>query len=774
MTEKTKGICRICGGDFTLTANGRIRSHGPVGDRCGGGSDLPREDAPQDQAATASDAARARIAAGPSNGPNQHRAPLPTGQPRPSWAGVQPFHDQQPPTDQEIRDAEAALASGNAPYEVEQAAYNILDAAPLTDPDEASFWNGTAPGEQPDEADAWLASSGDDAADSGGPSRWFPSRYDGDCAECFAHFEAGEEIRRTEDGGYQGRECCGDDLDGQLEETEHKARPKAVQRKVPLVGGRYVMPHPDNPSKAFRGSRVTGWIKAASDHFALSLWQQRAVLVGLTQDPGLLEAVASLVADGAARGDRPDVVVKKAKDVLNVLAEKAKSAAGTSERSAKGTALHKWAEQVDAGRTLLDDVPPEHREDVRAHVVGLAAAGIEPVPHLMERTVAVVELGIMGTFDAVVRMPDGLYRMADSKTGSLEYNRDEIEAQLAVYARGANAHGIAQYSGEGDPKDWQNWTWVPLTDENGAQIRVEEDWGVVLHLPQGQAQMQPYRVGLEAGWRTALLCREIKANQRAKHLFAPLPVPDQDDAPDGAGDALAARVLAQAGIATAPVPGNPPETPRKAGAPQTAHTPSGPPRDWGKEMARVGSRDAAMELWIQARDAGFPQSELDAYAQEAKRVLAKLAEPTVPPVHERSWEADFSLVTTQEQAEALYQEARDAGMPAEDLEHCSRVAQAVLGVRAPAPEEHDWQVLFCAVQDRDEAVALWGRAQSAGVAAEDMAVLGAIAKAVLVADRDGARETYNALAAHTAAGRLSRERLEGLLAYMQKRVPAGS
>jgi hypothetical protein len=721
MTEKTKGICRICGGDFSLTANGRIRSHGPVGDRCGGGSDLPREDAPEP----------------PQGDPNPHRAPLPTGQPKPqpNWDGVMPFGGivSRPISQQDVRDAEDILTGryGEAPDDVQRSAAGLLAeaGAPLYDPDEASFWNGTAPGEQPDEADAWLASSGDDAADSSGPRPWFPGRYDGDCTECFAHFEAGEEIRRTEDGGYQGRECCGEDLDGQLEEIKHKARPKAVQRKVPLVGGRYVMPHPDNPSKAFRGSRVTGWIKAASDHFALSLWQQRAVLVGLTQDPGLLEAVVRLVADGAARGDRPDVVVKKAKDVLNVLAEKAKSAAGTSERSAKGTALHKWAEQVDAGRTLLDDVPPEHREDVRAHVVGLAAAGIEPVPHLMERTVAVVELGIMGTFDAVVRMPDGLYRIADSKTGSLEYNRDEIEAQLAVYARGANAHGIAQYSGEGDPKDWQNWTWVPLTDASGQQIRVEEDWGVVLHLPQGQAQMQPYRVGLEAGWRTALLCREIKANQRAKHLFAPLPVPDQDDAPDGAGDALAARVLAQAGIATAPVPvpespatpGNPPETPRKADVPQTAHTPSGPPRDWGKEMARVGSRDAALDLWQQAKDAGVLPASLDDLAEHAKRVLAKLAEPPQPP-----------------------------------------------------PEEHDWQVLFCAVQDRQEAVALWGRAQSAGVADGDMAVLGAIAKAVLVADRDGAREAYNALAAHTAAGRLSRERLEGLLAYMQKRVPAGS
>jgi hypothetical protein len=107
-------------------------------------------------------------------------------------------------------------------------------------------------------------------------------------------------------------------------------------------------------------------------------------------------------------------------------------------------------------------------------------------------------------------------------------------------------------------------------------------------------------------------------------------------------------------------------------------------------------------------------------------------------------------------------------------EHAKRVLAKLAEPPQPPPEEHDWQVLFAAVRDRQEAVALWDRAQAAGVAGEDMAVLGAIAKAVLVTDRDGAREAYNGLAAHTAAGRLSRERLEGLLAYMQKRVPAGS
>jgi hypothetical protein len=41
MSDKPTGTCQVCGEVKTLTANGRIRSHGPVKNRCGGGSDFP-------------------------------------------------------------------------------------------------------------------------------------------------------------------------------------------------------------------------------------------------------------------------------------------------------------------------------------------------------------------------------------------------------------------------------------------------------------------------------------------------------------------------------------------------------------------------------------------------------------------------------------------------------------------------------------------------------------------------------------------------------------
>jgi hypothetical protein len=40
-------------------------------------------------------------------------------------------------------------------------------------------------------------------------SRPFTANWDGDCAECGASFDAGDEIRYNDDGDLIGEECCG-------------------------------------------------------------------------------------------------------------------------------------------------------------------------------------------------------------------------------------------------------------------------------------------------------------------------------------------------------------------------------------------------------------------------------------------------------------------------------------------------------------------------------------------------------------------------------------
>lgn len=44
-----------------------------------------------------------------------------------------------------------------------------------------------------------------------GPGPWFEARYGGECSNCFAGFTPGDIIRADGQGGYELRECCGDD-----------------------------------------------------------------------------------------------------------------------------------------------------------------------------------------------------------------------------------------------------------------------------------------------------------------------------------------------------------------------------------------------------------------------------------------------------------------------------------------------------------------------------------------------------------------------------------
>lgn len=40
---------------------------------------------------------------------------------------------------------------------------------------------------------------------------WFESKYHGTCSNCFDDFDEGDEIRADGQGGWEARQCCGDD-----------------------------------------------------------------------------------------------------------------------------------------------------------------------------------------------------------------------------------------------------------------------------------------------------------------------------------------------------------------------------------------------------------------------------------------------------------------------------------------------------------------------------------------------------------------------------------
>lgn len=508
---RTTGTCRECGKEgITLTADGLVRVHGPRDERCEGSGKLPDTGDADVSAGPGSspeaDAARARIAAGPSAGPNPYRPPLPTDQPSSAPADPSPEDDYRRFRAVSVRTREDAatlyqeLVQDGLHRDFLAELAQIMAAA-LVPADEASEFVAT-----------------DAAEPEPGPGNWFPARFDGDCDGCGADFGEGEDIRADGKGGWQGRECCGE---GQSARSEV---PRTVRHKVPIEAGRYRMPHPQTGRK-WAGTRVTTFVKRASDHMALKLWEMRCEAVGFVLRPDLLAQVAALV---AGREDEASAVVKESRVVLDRLADQAKDSAGAKNRARHGTVLHKHVEEVNAGRRAVAGVPEAYRSDVEVYAATLAAAGIRAIPHLVECTTALVQLSVMGTWDIILELSDGTYAVGDVKTGDLTYGQAEIATQMGVYARGGNETGYAAWDGYGDPRQWDSWGWRKLEEADGRPIVLREDIGIVIHIPYGKDTCTLYEVDLDTGWRGAQLCAQVRDWQKVKSTMVPLPVPDPE------------------------------------------------------------------------------------------------------------------------------------------------------------------------------------------------------------------------------------------------------
>lgn len=315
-------------------------------------------------------------------------------------------------------------------------------------------------------------------------------------------------------------------------------------------------------------TRATTFNKSASDSMALNDWGKRNVLIG-----------ASL---------RPDVVAKAhglthetGKGKLMSLVAELETAAGAKVSAQQGTDIHELTERWDGGQLARKDVPAMYWDTIALYDSALRAAGLSPVPGLIERTVFVEDFGgIVGTFDRVyLHKASGQYVIGDVKTGkTLAYGMDEIETQEWIYAAGINRYGVY---------DWNTDTWrtpkhataVPGHPDN---LTVSEEWGVVIHLPvQGPdaGTCKLVRADLQRGKRHAQVCHDVRVDRANK------PKPEPWDAS-----------LLGAG--------------RKV--------------NWDEEFANVRDTAHAGRLWEAARAAGVTGPELDRLVQLAQQRLREL------------------------------------------------------------------------------------------------------------------------------------------------------
>jgi hypothetical protein len=240
--------------------------------------------------------------------------------------------------------------------------------------------------------------------------------------------------------------------------------------------GRYLLPDP-NTGREIPWTRVTTLAKTLSDQYGLTKWQCRMVTKGIAARPDLYALAAATPIDDKATLDR--------------LVDDAKEAAAASSGARLGSALHSFTEQLDAGEQV--EVPAPWDKDVAAYQQTLHQAGIIIDPAHIERIVVVPELGVAGTFDRILTIPDtDAPVVGDLKTGKdLSYGWGEIAIQLAIYA---NAKLM----------------WDPTAGRYEPMPPMNRSDAIVIHLPVGQAKCDLYWVDIAAGWDAAQQCAAVR------------------------------------------------------------------------------------------------------------------------------------------------------------------------------------------------------------------------------------------------------------------------
>jgi hypothetical protein len=328
--------------------------------------------------------------------------------------------------------------------------------------------------------------------------------------------------------------------------------------------------------------RVTTFVKAASDQNALTDWAKRNVLMGASLRPDIVAKAHGLKHET----DRAE---------LMSLVGELETAAGAKVSADIGILIHEFTERLDGDPSFtIESVPAQYRPAVLLYAETLRAAGLRPVPGLIERTTYVPDFGgVVGTLDRVYyHERSGQYLIGDVKTGkTLKYGMDEIEAQEAIYARGVNGNGVY---------DWNTNTWYPPhsygdSPEHGPwQVpKVSEDWGVVVHMPvQGDdaGKCLLVRADLQRGWAHAKVCHIVREERSAK----PKPEAWSDDLLDPA----------------------PSPDPALRGV------------RWSHAFSRAESREELSELYVDAKAAGVKGLELQNLVSMGQRWLKQIGDPS--------------------------------------------------------------------------------------------------------------------------------------------------
>jgi hypothetical protein len=235
-----------------------------------------------------------------------------------------------------------------------------------------------------------------------------------------------------------------------------------------------------------RCSRPSNWGKELDDENALVNWKLDRAIEGTARDPALQARAVAVKTDDRA--------------TWKELREAAINAGRGSQAADIGTALHAMSERWEDPDDDFDPGEP-YVSHLKAYSAEIERLGL--VSELTECKMVNDELRAAGTADRVYRLtkglitpdgevlPEGTLIIGDLKTGKrLDFSKAGYTVQMAVYAA-SQLYDVVEDK------------YLPTPDIN-------QDWGILVHLPSNEPICEAFWVNLEHGRWGAYLTQCVR------------------------------------------------------------------------------------------------------------------------------------------------------------------------------------------------------------------------------------------------------------------------
>lgn len=246
---------------------------------------------------------------------------------------------------------------------------------------------------------------------------------------------------------------------------------------------------------------VSTCAKIGTDTYQLEKWQQRQVLLGVAEDPSILESVHDELY-GLTYHDNGDIEALDPRQRHDQLVERALEAAGAYDAARAGTATHDLTDRHDRGEIDHETLLPHEKESLAKWDHALERCGFRRIPDMAERVIVYPDERICGRFDRIVeRIADGKPVGIDLKTGesAVRYPHSTV-AQIAMYVNAPLLADFGAEDAEVNDKFERTTSFVPMPED------IDKEVGYVIHMPADMPLATVHAVNLRLGWQA---CQKV-------------------------------------------------------------------------------------------------------------------------------------------------------------------------------------------------------------------------------------------------------------------------